>query len=76
MVGGILRLTSGSAMYLSHEEAGEPKVVPPPDANAGLWICPRRKGAEPVKVSIPTDCLGQSCSLRLWVAARKLKELS
>jgi hypothetical protein len=76
MVGGILRLTSGSAMYLSHEEAGEPKVVPPPDANAGLWICPRRKGAEPVKVSIPADCLGQSCLLSLWVAARKLKELS
>ncbi|KAH8083504.1 Clavaminate synthase-like protein [Filobasidium floriforme] len=46
-----------SAMYLSHEEVGEPKVVPPPDANAGLWICPRRKGAEPVKVSIPADCL-------------------
>ena len=45
-------------MYLSHEGDGEPKVVPPPDANAGLWICPRQKGAEPVKVSIPADCLG------------------
>lgn len=76
MVGGFLWSLLGSAMYLSHEEPGEPKVVPPPDANAGLWICPRRKGAEPVKVSIPADCLGQSCLLSLWVAARKLKELS
>lgn len=47
-------------MYLSHEQEGEPKIVPPPDANAGLWICPRRKGAKPVKVSIPADCLGRS----------------
>jgi hypothetical protein len=46
-------------MYLSHEEGQEPQIVPPPDKNAGLWICPRRKGAEPVKVSIPADCLGE-----------------
>jgi hypothetical protein len=74
MVGGFLWSLLGSAMYLSHEEPGEPKVVPPPDANAGLWICPRRKGAEPVKVSIPADCLGQSCSQRVRKGARKLKE--
>lgn len=47
-----------SAMYLDHGADGsEPKVVPAPDPKAGLWICPRRKGSEPVKVSIPADCL-------------------
>ncbi|KAJ9124087.1 hypothetical protein QFC22_000882 [Naganishia vaughanmartiniae] len=47
-----------SAMYLDHDADGsEPKVVPAPDPKAGLWICPRRKGSEPVKVSIPADCL-------------------
>ncbi|KAJ9112175.1 hypothetical protein QFC20_002356 [Naganishia adeliensis] len=48
-----------SAMYLDHSEnASEPKVVPAPDPKAGLWICPRRQGSEPIKVSIPADCLG------------------
>jgi isopenicillin N synthase-like dioxygenase len=43
-------------MYLDHTES-EPKIVPAPDPKAGLWICPRRKAAEPIKVSIPADCL-------------------
>lgn len=42
-------------MYLHRDE-----VVPPPDANAGLWIVPRRKGSQPVKVSIPANCLGET----------------
>lgn len=42
-------------MYLHGDE-----VVPAPDANAGLWIVPRRKGSQPVKVSIPANCLGET----------------
>lgn len=56
-------------MYLDHSTDGsEPKVVPAPDPKAGLWICPRRKGSEPVKVSIPADCLGTLLSLIAKVA--------
>ncbi|KAI5454911.1 hypothetical protein NCC49_002187 [Naganishia albida] len=47
-----------SAMYLDHSAGSEPRIVPAPDPKAGLWICPRRKGSEPIKVSIPADCLG------------------
>lgn len=50
----------GSAMYLDHSAGSEPRIVPAPDPKAGLWICPRRKGSEPIKVSIPADCLGTS----------------
>lgn len=59
-------------MYLDHSEnASEPKVVPAPDPKAGLWICPRRQGSEPIKVSIPADCLGTSYRLsRLFTAGQ------
>jgi hypothetical protein len=58
-------------MYLFHPQTEdgsreiESEITNPPDGTAGLWVCPRRAGSKPVKVSIPPDCVGTSLRLDL-----------
>jgi hypothetical protein len=67
--GRLTSLNPGSAMYLFHPQTEdgsreiEPEITNPPDETAGLWVCPRRAGSKPVKISIPPDCLGMSLRL-------------
>jgi hypothetical protein len=52
-------LMGGAALYLKEGE-----TVSAPDANAGLYIYPRGQN-DPVKITIPPDCLGWCCMMAL-----------
>ncbi|TXT07755.1 uncharacterized protein COLE_04679 [Cutaneotrichosporon oleaginosum] len=60
-----------SALYLQ-PRGGELVPVPPPSADAGLWIYPRGS-AHAVKVQIPADCLGEFARAALTQPSRRAR---